>query len=193
MRATLALYASDAHEERKSSQPSGAQSAPVSSTQQLKNGRWQLEMTHFSHTYPTQQQASDAGWGHHHSQAQPYQQTSATPSWQASPQWQQSATQQKWATATGPPQSSAPVAAQAVVAPRFCAPVPTTFFVKDKLLSWSGGDVGILDQNGQPAFFVSGKVMSLRGSRVLKDAAGNPVCAMREKVVHCVGSTCVTV
>lgn len=72
-------------------------------------------------------------------------------------------------------------AAQVVVAPHFCAPVPTTFFMSDKLLSWSG-DATILNESGQVAFLVSGKIMSLRGSRILKDAAGNPVCAMKEKV-----------
>ena len=51
----------------------------------------------------------------------------------------------------------------------------------DKFLSWSG-DATILNDSGQVAFLVSGKTMSLRGSRILKDAAGNPVCAMKEKV-----------
>ena len=72
---------------------------------------------------------------------------------------------------------------QSIVGSQYCAPYPTTFFVKDKLLSWSGGDVTIFDGQGGVAFTVDGKAMSFRGSRVLKDAAGSPVCALRAKVI----------
>ena len=51
------------------------------------------------------------------------------------------------------------------------------------MLSWSGGDVSILDGQGGLAFTVDSKAMSLRGNRVLQDAAGNPVCAMKQKVL----------
>ena len=72
---------------------------------------------------------------------------------------------------------------QSIVGSQYCAPYPTTFFVKDKLLSWSGGDVAIFDGQGGVAFTVEGKAMSIRGSRVLKDAAGYPVCALKSKVL----------
>lgn len=78
---------------------------------------------------------------------------------------------------------SSPAAdAQTVVAAHYCAPVTTTFFVKDKLLSWSGSDANILDEHGNIAFVVDSKTLSLRGSRVLKDATGNSVCALQAKV-----------
>lgn len=95
-------------------------------------------------------------------------------------------------------QQSIPQSTRAIVGPQYCAPFPATFYVKDKLLSWSGGDVTILDERGNLVFTVDSKVLSIRGSRVLKDAAGNPVCAMKEKVhkyfstmpIVCICATC---
>ena len=95
-------------------------------------------------------------------------QSLSQPQWQPSPQMQQ----------------SSPLSMCSIVSPQYCAPLPTTFYVKDKLLSWSGGDVTILDAQGNVAFTVDSKVLSIRGSRVLKNAFGNPVCAMKEKVMH---------
>lgn len=93
--------------------------------------------------------------------------STSQPQWQSTPTTQQAASQQ----------------IQTIVGPQFCAPWPTTFYVKDKLLSWSGGDVTILDGQGGLGFTVDSKVMTMRGNRVLKDAAGNPVCAMKEKLI----------
>ena len=93
-------------------------------------------------------------------------QSTSQPQWQSTPTTQQAAYQQ----------------IQTIVGSQFCAPWPTTFYVKDKLLSWSGGDVTILDGQGGLAFTLDSKVMTIRGSRVLKDVAGNPICAMKEKV-----------
>ena len=76
-----------------------------------------------------------------------------------------------------------PAQSQAIVGPQYCSPYPTTFFVKDTLLSWSGDDANILDGNGSLAYSIDGKALSLRGSRVLKDAEGNSVCAMQSKVM----------
>jgi hypothetical protein len=90
--------------------------------------------------------------------------------------------QQGFQSTSQPQWQAAPQQIQTIVGPQFCAPWPTTFYVKDKLLSWSGGDVTILDGQGGLAFTVDSKVMTIRGSRVLKDAAGNPVCALKEKV-----------
>ena len=81
-----------------------------------------------------------------------------------------------------------PQSMQSIVGPQFCAPYPVTYYVKDKLLSWSGGDVSILDGQGGLAFTVDSKAMSMRGNRVLQDAAGNPVCAMKQKV--CIAVYC---
>ena len=39
-----------------------------------------------------------------------------------------------------------PQSTQAIVDPRYCAHFPTTFYGKDKVLSWSNGDVTILDE-----------------------------------------------
>ena len=69
---------------------------------------------------------------------------------------------------------------QSIVGSQYCAPFPTTFFVKYKKLSWS--HVTVLDGQGGLAFTVDGKAMSIRGSRVLKDAAGSPICVSKAKV-----------
>ena len=79
-------------------------------------------------------------------------------------------------------QQSFPQSTQSIVGPQYCAPCAVTFYVQDRLLSWSGGDVSILDGQGGLAFTVDSKAMSMRGNRVLQDAAGNPVCAMKQKV-----------
>jgi len=101
-------------------------------------------------------------------------QSTSQPQWQSTPTTQQAAPQQ----------------IQTIVGSQFCAPWPTTFYVKDKLLSWSGGDVTVLDGQGGLAFTVDSKVMTMRGNRILKDAAGNPVCAMKEKVCHSYSHAC---
>ena len=81
-----------------------------------------------------------------------------------------------------PVQQSSPQSTQSIVGPQFCAPSPVTFYVKNKLLSWSGGDVSILDGQGGLAFTVDSKAISMRGAILLQDAAGNPVCARKQKV-----------
>lgn len=79
-------------------------------------------------------------------------------------------------------QQPLPQSPHSIVGSQYCAPHPVTFYVKDKLLSWSCGDVSILDGQGGLAFTLDSKAMSMRGNRVLKDVAGNPVCAMKQKV-----------
>ena len=71
---------------------------------------------------------------------------------------------------------------QSIVGSQYCAPFPTTFFIKYKKLSWSRGHVTILDGQGGLVFTVDGKALSIRGSRVLKDAAGIPICVSKAKV-----------
>lgn len=71
---------------------------------------------------------------------------------------------------------------QPIVSAEYCAPFTTTFFVKDRLLSWSGSDANILNEHGNIAFVVDGKTLSLRGSRALRDVAGHAVCVLQPKV-----------
>ena len=108
---------------------------------------------------------------------QPYLQSSVNSSqpesgYQSNPQWQSAAHMQQ----------PLPQSPHSIVGSQYCAPHPVTFYVKDKLLSWSCGDVSILDGQGGLAFTLDSKAMSMRGNRVLKDVAGNPVCAMKQKV-----------
>ena len=73
---------------------------------------------------------------------------------------------------------------ETVVASHYCSPFTTTFFVKDKLLSWSGSDASILNEHGNVAFTIDGKALSPRGNRTLRDSTGIAVCAMQAKVHH---------
>ena len=77
----------------------------------------------------------------------------------------------------------------AVVGPQFCAPMPLVFYVNDVMMSWSGGDIKVLDGNGGLAYTVDAKAWSTKQLRVLKDGYGNPVCSMKQKVrllpLHC--------
>ena len=71
---------------------------------------------------------------------------------------------------------------QGTVTPHFCSLLPAAFYLTAQHKSWSGGDATVLDSNGELAFTLDATALSVRRCRVLKDAAGLPVCAMQEKV-----------
>lgn len=60
------------------------------------------------------------------------------------------------------PKTLQPVHPPIGVFPGFVAQQPTTLVLKEKVLSWSGDDFGVKDQNGNVIVRVGGKVMSLR-------------------------------
>ena len=60
--------------------------------------------------------------------------------------------------------------------------MPLVFYVSDFIMSWSGGDIKILDGNGGLAYTVDAKAWSTKQLRVVKDGYGNPVCSMKQKV-----------
>ena len=81
-----------------------------------------------------------------------------------------------------PPQAPA-AAPVAVVSPQFCAPYAVPLTVVKKAISLSGGDFVVTDANGAEMLRVKGAVFSIHDRRALRDAAGQPLVSMREKVM----------
>ncbi|URE07587.1 BTB POZ domain containing protein [Musa troglodytarum] len=69
-----------------------------------------------------------------------------------------------------------------VVGPQFCAPHVVDFTVTRKAFSWTGNDFTVTDVNGNVVLKVKGVYFSLRGRRVLLDAAGKPLLTLQQKV-----------
>ncbi|XP_073114542.1 protein LURP-one-related 15 [Elaeis guineensis] len=69
-----------------------------------------------------------------------------------------------------------------VVSPQFCVQYPVDFTVVEKALHITDGNFAITDVNGDVAFKVKGKMLSLRDRRILLDNAGNPILSMQQKV-----------
>ncbi|GER44282.1 hypothetical protein STAS_21182 [Striga asiatica] len=80
-----------------------------------------------------------------------------------------------------PPPMQAPVAVN-VLGPHFCVGYPVDLTVQKKL-SFSEGNFGVTDINGNVMFTVRGKLFSLRDRRVLLDAFGNPVITFQQKIL----------
>ena len=79
-----------------------------------------------------------------------------------------------------------PRSMQAIVGPQHCASVATTFFLKHKQFNPTNDPVTthvIVDDQGSLAYTVDRKRTSLKTSRVLRDAAGHPICTMRLQVM----------
>ena len=84
----------------------------------------------------------------------------------------------------GAPPPQAPAAAPvAVVSAQFCAPYAVPLTVVKKAISLSGGDFVVTDANGAEMLRVKGAVFSIHDRRALRDAAGQPLVSMREKVI----------
>ena len=67
----------------------------------------------------------------------------------------------------------------------YCLPGPATFSINDSYKhsgSWTGGDVKVLDGNGSLAFSVDANAWSCKQLKVMKDASGNTVCSLKQKV-----------
>jgi len=56
------------------------------------------------------------------------------------------------------------------------------YMMKKKLLSW-GNDFTIKDANGGDAFFIDGKVFSIRDKLVFQDMRGNELAVVQKKLV----------
>lgn len=56
------------------------------------------------------------------------------------------------------------------------------FVMKEKWLSW-GDDFEICDEQGDRAFYVDGKVFSLRDTYVMKDREGNDAAIIRKRLL----------
>jgi hypothetical protein len=82
-----------------------------------------------------------------------------------------------------PPEAPAPAPAAAAVSPQFCAPHAVPLTVVKKAISLSGGDFVVTDANGAEMLRVKGAVFSIHDRRVLRNAAGQPLVSMREKVM----------
>lgn len=78
-----------------------------------------------------------------------------------------------------------PQSMQAIVGPQHCASVAMTFFLKHKQFNPTNDPVTthvIVDDQGSLAYTVDRKRTSLKTNRVLRDAAGHPICTMRLQV-----------
>jgi hypothetical protein len=75
---------------------------------------------------------------------------------------------------------SAPVP---VIGVEYCASAePFQLLIVKEILHISDGNFEVKDNAGNIIFKVKGKLATLRGRRVLNDAAGNPIVTIRQKV-----------
>ena len=72
--------------------------------------------------------------------------------------------------------------AQAVLGEQYCSNQARWYTVQPTNRGYTGGDTVILDDQGSLVYSVDGKAMAVAGDRLLKDAAGNPICALQGKV-----------
>ena len=77
---------------------------------------------------------------------------------------------------------------QAVVGEQYCSKQSRAYTVQPKNRGYFGGAAAILDDQGSLVYSVDGKTQAIAAAMVLKDAAGNPICALQGKVTAL--STC---
>jgi len=65
---------------------------------------------------------------------------------------------------------------------KYCAPHAVDLAIVRKVLNITEGNFVVTDVNGTVIFKVNEKLLSMRGRRVLRDGAGNPVVTIREKL-----------
>ncbi|MBA0762942.1 hypothetical protein Gotri_012484, partial [Gossypium trilobum] len=70
-----------------------------------------------------------------------------------------------------------------VIEPEYCYPQPVDLAVVRKVLTISEGKFAVSDINGNIVFKIKGKIFSIHDRRLLTDAAGNPVCTLRHKIM----------
>jgi hypothetical protein len=58
------------------------------------------------------------------------------------------------------------------------------YLLKEKLFSW-GGDFSIKNEDGDTAFKVDGKVLTLRDKKVVYDGDQNKLCVIQAKLMSC--------
>ncbi|XP_018819414.1 protein LURP-one-related 10-like [Juglans regia] len=68
-----------------------------------------------------------------------------------------------------------------VICTQYCAPYAVDLAVVKKVMTISGGNFVVTDNNDNVIFNVKGNLMTLHDARVLLDAAGNPIVTLREK------------
>ncbi|XVF05857.1 hypothetical protein REPUB_Repub05bG0209200 [Reevesia pubescens] len=70
-----------------------------------------------------------------------------------------------------------------VIGPQYCCPRPVDLAIVRKVLAITEGNFAVTDINGNLMFKINGKFMSIHGRRLLLDAAGNPICTLRPKIM----------
>ena len=70
-----------------------------------------------------------------------------------------------------------------VLNPYYCCPYPVELAIVRKVLCLTEGTFAVTDVNGNIMFKIQGKFMSIRDRRTLLDAAENPICILRPKVL----------
>ncbi|KAM7532060.1 hypothetical protein LguiB_035470 [Lonicera macranthoides] len=70
-----------------------------------------------------------------------------------------------------------------IVGPHFCSPHPVDLVITRKVLTITDGNFVVTDVNGNFMFKVKGSLLTLHGRRVILDAAGNPIVALRRKIL----------
>ncbi|KAI3759922.1 hypothetical protein L1987_50309 [Smallanthus sonchifolius] len=78
-----------------------------------------------------------------------------------------------------PQQLSKPIC---VVSPQFVSPNLIHMLSGKKLLTLSDGNFGVTDANGNLLFKLKGKLLSVRGKRLLVDAIGNRILTFQKKL-----------
>ncbi|KAI7745089.1 hypothetical protein M8C21_017789 [Ambrosia artemisiifolia] len=78
-----------------------------------------------------------------------------------------------------PQQLSKPIC---VVSHQFVSPNPIHMLSGKKLLALSDGNFGVTDVNGNLMFKLKGKLLSVRGRRLLVDGAGNRILTLHKKL-----------
>ena len=79
-------------------------------------------------------------------------------------------------------QHTRPQNSQAVLGQQFCAPHQTTFYIKDRAISWSGIDISIADDRGSTVLKLHSKAFSFSQRRTLTAVTDQPVCTLQPKV-----------